>query len=240
MPRQPRLHVPNAFYHVTLRGNHRQSIFFSAADRDLLDSLTAEVLSRFAARLHAYCWMTSHSRCFTASVSRPSPRICGSSQRIEARQVHRSSPNAIRMSPEFSEAMISLAVFWARHRSLGRTRPCTSRRRGMPQLQCDWSGPSFTKHRASADESTSVDRSSRNDRAHRLALLRRTTVCRSEASLRERGKCHFASKVRYPRTLARHRRDAARRCDVCVCVCVCVNQLSVAMRLSQSVPFGSS
>ena len=60
MPRPLRLHVPGAFYHVTLRGNHRQSIFFSVADRDLLDSLTAEVISRFAARLHAYCWMTNH------------------------------------------------------------------------------------------------------------------------------------------------------------------------------------
>lgn len=27
MPRQPRLHAPGAFYHVTLRGNHRQNIF---------------------------------------------------------------------------------------------------------------------------------------------------------------------------------------------------------------------
>jgi REP element-mobilizing transposase RayT len=54
------LHVPGAFYHVTLRGNHRESIFFSVADRDLFDSLTAEVISRFATRLHAYCWMTNH------------------------------------------------------------------------------------------------------------------------------------------------------------------------------------
>ena len=29
MPRYLWLHVPGAFYHVTLRGNHRQSIFFS-------------------------------------------------------------------------------------------------------------------------------------------------------------------------------------------------------------------
>jgi putative transposase len=35
-------------------------MFYSAADLDLLDSITAEILSRFAARLHAYCWMTDH------------------------------------------------------------------------------------------------------------------------------------------------------------------------------------
>jgi REP element-mobilizing transposase RayT len=32
MPRPLRLHVPGAFYHVTLRGNHRQDIFFKTAD----------------------------------------------------------------------------------------------------------------------------------------------------------------------------------------------------------------
>ena len=60
MPRPLRIHVPGAFYHVTLRGNHRQDIFFSAADRRLMDEITGEVLERFAARLHAYCWMTNH------------------------------------------------------------------------------------------------------------------------------------------------------------------------------------
>ncbi|HEU4653049.1 MAG TPA: transposase [Steroidobacteraceae bacterium] len=60
MPRKPRLHVPGAFYHLTLRGNHRQDIFFSPSDRDLFDQLTQEVLDRFRARLHAFCWMTNH------------------------------------------------------------------------------------------------------------------------------------------------------------------------------------
>ncbi|MGH8177337.1 MAG: REP-associated tyrosine transposase [Steroidobacter sp.] len=60
MPRPLRIHVPGAFYHVTLRGNHRQNIFFSAADRQLFDDITAEVITRFSARVHAYCWMTNH------------------------------------------------------------------------------------------------------------------------------------------------------------------------------------
>jgi putative transposase len=60
MPRRPRVHFPGAFYHVTLRGNHRQNIFFAPADRKLFESLTAEILERYAARLHAYCWMTNH------------------------------------------------------------------------------------------------------------------------------------------------------------------------------------
>ena len=42
-----------------LRGNHRQDIFFSSTDRERLDAIVAEVLGRFGARLHAYCWMTN-------------------------------------------------------------------------------------------------------------------------------------------------------------------------------------
>ncbi len=60
MPRHPRIHLPGAFYHVTLRGNHRQDIFFAAEDRRVLNNIVGEVLDRFGARLHAYCWMTNH------------------------------------------------------------------------------------------------------------------------------------------------------------------------------------
>jgi REP element-mobilizing transposase RayT len=60
MPRRPRIHVPGGVYHVTLRGNHQQPIFFVRADRSLLDLIVARALERFDARLHAYCWMTNH------------------------------------------------------------------------------------------------------------------------------------------------------------------------------------
>lgn len=60
MARPPRLHVPGAIYHVTLRGNHRQAIFFAPADRTRMSELIAQVMERFGARLHAYCYMTNH------------------------------------------------------------------------------------------------------------------------------------------------------------------------------------
>lgn len=60
MARQPRLHVPGGFYHVTLRGNHRQAIFFGETDRNTLDWLVADSLARYSAKLHSYCWMTNH------------------------------------------------------------------------------------------------------------------------------------------------------------------------------------
>jgi REP element-mobilizing transposase RayT len=60
MARRLRLHVPGGFYHVTLRGNHRQPVFFAEADRGRLEDVVAEAVHRLAARVHAYCWMTNH------------------------------------------------------------------------------------------------------------------------------------------------------------------------------------
>jgi len=60
MPRPPRLHVAGGFYHVVLRGNHRQPVFHEPSDRAMLDDLLAQALARFDARVHAYCWMTNH------------------------------------------------------------------------------------------------------------------------------------------------------------------------------------
>lgn len=60
MPRRLRIHVPAGVYHVTLRGNHREPIFFAGADRSLLNVIVARALEKFEARLHAYCWMTNH------------------------------------------------------------------------------------------------------------------------------------------------------------------------------------
>ncbi len=60
MPRPLRLHVPGGFYHVTLRGNHRQDIFRTPTDRELLDEVVAAAVRDLGVRVHAYCWMTNH------------------------------------------------------------------------------------------------------------------------------------------------------------------------------------
>lgn len=75
MPRKPRLHVPAAFYHVTLRGNHRQDIFFSPNDRNLLNEIVAQVIERSDTRLHAYCWMTNHIHMLVQVGNMPLGRI---------------------------------------------------------------------------------------------------------------------------------------------------------------------
>lgn len=60
MPRKPRLHVPGGLYHVILRGNDRQAIFFDTDDRQRWESLVADGLDEHRHRIHAYCWMTNH------------------------------------------------------------------------------------------------------------------------------------------------------------------------------------
>jgi len=60
MARKPRLHLPGALYHVILRGNARQNIFFTSGDRVYCYDLLAEGVRRFGYRVHAFCLMTNH------------------------------------------------------------------------------------------------------------------------------------------------------------------------------------
>jgi len=60
MPRKPRLHVPGGFYHVILRGNHREPLFNTRGDRAYLNAIVGDVATRFGLRILAYCWMTNH------------------------------------------------------------------------------------------------------------------------------------------------------------------------------------
>jgi putative transposase len=54
------MEFPGAVYHLTSRGNARQKIFLSDADRELfLDTLT-QVVSRYGWICHAYCLMANH------------------------------------------------------------------------------------------------------------------------------------------------------------------------------------
>jgi putative transposase len=92
MARPPRLHAPGAMYHVTLRGNHRQNIFFTPRDRDVLSELFAEVMERFGARLHAYCYMTNHVHALIqvsdAPLGRLMLRIAGRYARLTQSRLH--------------------------------------------------------------------------------------------------------------------------------------------------------
>ena len=60
MARKPRLHVPGGLYHVILRGNARQDVFFTPGDRHFFYALLTQGVLRFGYRVHAFCLMSNH------------------------------------------------------------------------------------------------------------------------------------------------------------------------------------
>ena len=53
-------HMPEAFYHVMLRGNRKQEIFGDDRDRSYLNRLVARSVHRYGSQVHAFCWMPNH------------------------------------------------------------------------------------------------------------------------------------------------------------------------------------
>ena len=60
MARPRRLEFPGAIYHLTGRGNARQKVFFTDADRELFLNTLAGVVTRYHWICHAYCLMANH------------------------------------------------------------------------------------------------------------------------------------------------------------------------------------
>ena len=60
MARLPRLTVPGYPHHVIQRGNNRQAIFLTAADRDYFLNLLQDSARKFAVAIHAYVLMDNH------------------------------------------------------------------------------------------------------------------------------------------------------------------------------------
>lgn len=60
MARRKRHFLPRATYHVMLRGNDGQPIFFSESDRYRLCLLLQEGVEKFGHRILSFCFMTNH------------------------------------------------------------------------------------------------------------------------------------------------------------------------------------
>jgi REP element-mobilizing transposase RayT len=60
MARPLRIEFPGAVYHVTSRGDRRESIFEDDADREALLGVVAQAVERFEASVLAYCLMDNH------------------------------------------------------------------------------------------------------------------------------------------------------------------------------------
>lgn len=60
MARRPRYHLPHGFYHVMIRGNDKQLIFFCENDYRKMNLLIHEGVERFGHNILAYCFMPNH------------------------------------------------------------------------------------------------------------------------------------------------------------------------------------
>jgi putative transposase len=60
MARKPRIHHPGGLYHVILRGNGGQPVFFTDPDKYRFYLLLQEGTCRFGYRVHAFCLMANH------------------------------------------------------------------------------------------------------------------------------------------------------------------------------------
>jgi len=60
MGRPLRIEYPEAFYHVTSRGNERKDIFKSNRDREKFLTYLHTATERYGAVVHAYCLMSNH------------------------------------------------------------------------------------------------------------------------------------------------------------------------------------
>ena len=60
MSRKPRIHHPGAVFHVILRGNARQDIFFDDEDRCRFFLLLQEGIERYGHRVLAFALLTNH------------------------------------------------------------------------------------------------------------------------------------------------------------------------------------
>ncbi|MEE4379735.1 MAG: transposase [Candidatus Competibacteraceae bacterium] len=60
MARKTRLHVPDGVYHVMLKGNGEQRIFFTDQDRCRFYLLLQEGIARFDYRVHGFCLLDNH------------------------------------------------------------------------------------------------------------------------------------------------------------------------------------
>ncbi|MEE8264019.1 MAG: hypothetical protein V3R40_02045 [Gammaproteobacteria bacterium] len=76
MARKPRIHFPDALYHVTLRVNGGEEVFADEEDRRCLEALIAVGIKRFGGRIPAYCWVSNHIILRSKSPSSPYPRSC--------------------------------------------------------------------------------------------------------------------------------------------------------------------
>lgn len=75
MARKSRIHYPGAVYHVILRGNAGDPIFFDAGDRYRLYLILQYAVEKFGCRIHGFSLMTNHIHLVMQTAEMPLSRI---------------------------------------------------------------------------------------------------------------------------------------------------------------------
>jgi putative transposase len=60
MPRRRIIHFNNAIYHVMLRGNFKQDIFYDPQDHQWFIDRMESVVKKYGCKIHLFCLMTNH------------------------------------------------------------------------------------------------------------------------------------------------------------------------------------
>ncbi len=79
MPRPPRHQVAGGTYHISNRGNRRQTIFRADPDYEVFLSLLGKVVRRLGWVCHAYCLMPNHVHLLLTT---PEANLSGGLQRL--------------------------------------------------------------------------------------------------------------------------------------------------------------
>jgi len=82
VPRLPRLQVAGGVYHVTSRGNRRQTVFHDDTDYSAFIEYLETVVRQYSWRCHGYCLMPNH---FHLLIETPEPNISDGMQRLNSR-----------------------------------------------------------------------------------------------------------------------------------------------------------
>jgi putative transposase len=82
MARAPRVQVAGGIFHVTARGNRRQSIYHDDYDRQVFLILRDRIVERFDWRQLAYCLMTNH---FHLLIETPEPTLSAGMHTLNGR-----------------------------------------------------------------------------------------------------------------------------------------------------------
>lgn len=81
MPRQVRIELAGAYYHILNRGNYRQDLFMVARSGERFEQTLFEACTRFSWRIHAYVIMSNH---YHLALETPEPNLTVGMQWIQS------------------------------------------------------------------------------------------------------------------------------------------------------------